>query len=90
MLLYASFLPHEVDMILGIPIHHNAEMNNLIWHWDNRVIFLVRSAYYVGLEIKKESSDRGSSSDLGGKFQWKKLWDIPLPSKIKLFGWSIL
>ena len=55
------FLPHEADLIKGIPLSVQLPEEKLIWAGNNNGKFSVRSAYRLAMEGAR--SDTGSSSD---------------------------
>ena len=63
------FWPQDGELILKIPVH--VDMEDLVaWHYDNRGVLSVRSAYKVQRAHDKRSSTRGvaSSSYAGNNF----------------------
>ena len=61
------FLPHEANMVLGIPISPCLPDDSLIWAWTNNGRFKVRSAYGVALQVLKEGQqnrDKGNSLNI--------------------------
>jgi hypothetical protein len=85
-----TFVEEDVRVILSLPVH--AELDDVLaWHYDNRGLFSVRSAYKMQREQeKRERSIGNTSSSMGNnsdKEQWKKLWKLNCPGKIKHFLW---
>lgn len=88
-----TFIPHEADAILSIPISPKLPEYSLIWAWSKNGLFTVRSAYGVTLKLLKETSttrERGDCSDKSKatKF-WKSIWKLNCPNKIKHFLWRV-
>ena len=85
------FLPHEVEMVLSIPISGRLPKDSIIWAWTTNGRFTVKSAYKVAQKVLKEDFNRGvggSSSDNSGmKAIWKIVWRLNCPSKIKHLLW---
>ena len=86
-----NFLPHEADIILGVPLSPKMLEDSLIWAWSKNGNFTVRSAYGVALKMLKTTnsakesgacSDKGKSAGL-----WKLVWKLNRPNKIKHFRW---
>lgn len=74
------FWPQDAELILAIPVHVDME-DVVAWHYDNRGVFSVRSAYKVQRAHDKQSSRRdaasSSSSDTNMEATiWKKLWAL--------------
>lgn len=62
----STFLHHEVEVILGIPISPGLHKDSQSWAWKKNGKFSVRSAYGVALKILKENKqvrDGEGSSD---------------------------
>lgn len=77
---------HDLDLILKIPITMSRRCDELVWHYSNNGIYSVRSAYHLALDSKKALHNLGSSSG-GGRDDWKRIWIMNIPLKIKLFFW---
>ncbi|XP_021815434.1 uncharacterized protein LOC110757975 [Prunus avium] len=58
----------------------------LIWHFDHKGKFSVKSAYRVALALSTDL-DPPSSSVSGMAQLWKWVWNAKLPKKIKLCTW---
>lgn len=59
-----TFLPHEVEFILGIPISSRLSKDSLTWAWTPNGRFTMRSAYQVVQKFTKKSNqqmERGGS-----------------------------
>lgn len=56
----------------------------LLWHFDPRGVFTVKSAYKLAKEWK--IVDSSSESELVQKW-WKALWNCHVPGKSKVFMW---
>jgi hypothetical protein len=54
--------------------------------------FSVRGAYGLGLRLSQSGRWRAttSSSPLGDKPIWKKLWKCNVPEKVRIFAWKSL
>lgn len=86
-----TFIPHEADAILSIPISPRLPEDSLIWAWSRNGLFTVSSAYGVTLKLLKETSttrERGDCSDKSKATEfWKSIWKLNCPNKIKHFLW---
>jgi hypothetical protein len=87
------FWEEDALNILAIPVHVDCE-DTVAWHFDQKGIFSVKSAYHV-LEDEAElmrTRQKGESSSppngTGGNI-WKKIWRLPGPPKIKQFVWRV-
>lgn len=75
---------HDLDLILKIPITMSKRCDELVWHYSNNGIYSVRSAYHLALDSKKALHNLGSSFG-GGRDDWKRIWIMNIPLKIKFF-----
>ena len=50
-------------------------------------MFLVKSAYYVALNMMDNFEEGESSCGDPRERLWKKVWHLNIPSKIKIFAW---
>ena len=90
-LIYDTFWQEEVDTILHIPI--DGEMED--WsaqHFNDKGLFSVKSAYKVAVARREAFAgrDASSSSTEGqkeGEFEWRKIWQLQVPNKVKMFLW---
>ncbi|KAL5862339.1 hypothetical protein ACOSQ4_003635 [Xanthoceras sorbifolium] len=76
--------PEEADIILSIPLCSSPLRDSLIWHFDKKGCFSVKSAYRLALKDSCSDSPSGSRAPFPW---WKKLWALQIPSKIKIFCW---
>lgn len=87
----STFLPHEVEVIFGIPISPQLPEDSIIWTWSSNGRFITKSAYRVVQKCLKEGNpkqDSGNSSD-NSQMQaiWNLIWNLRCPNKIKHFMW---
>ena len=83
------FLPFEARTILNIPLSHSLPEDQIIWVGNKKGEFSVKSAYYIatkGLDTKEEGES--SSSDARSPL-WKKLWQLNIPPKVRIFAWKM-
>ena len=85
------FLPHEAEVILGIPISPSLPDDSRIWAWTNNGKFTVRTAYDVAINVLKEKKGTMNGGDYFDaskmKNLWKFIWKLECPNKIKHFLW---
>ena len=84
-----TFLPHKVEIVLGIPISLRLPDDSLVWAWTPNGRFSVKSAYRAVQKLLpklNQHGERGESSD-GSKSRaiWKLIWNLDCPNKIKHF-----
>lgn len=88
------FLPIDAEAILKIPICTRNIDDFWAWHLDRKGRFTVSSAYkfMVKTKITRENwlDERGGSSTYAMKEQdWTSLWNLTVPSKIRIFLWRL-
>ena len=84
----ALFLPFEANSILKIPLSYNLPNDELIWVGNKRGSLTVKSAYYIAAKIV-DSSEEGESSIRDSRSQlWKKMWQLKIPAKVRIFAWQ--
>ncbi|KAL5853122.1 hypothetical protein ACOSQ3_008240 [Xanthoceras sorbifolium] len=85
-LVRCSFLPKEAEIILSIQLSSVSCQDSLLWHYDKRGEFTVRSAYKLAAEAFGKNF---GSPSAGPDPWWKALWSLHIPSKVKFFGWKV-
>jgi hypothetical protein len=79
----------DSNIIFSLPILQGSE-NRLIWHFDKKGQFSVRSAYKVSRDaiLRNECRNGGQGgSALADHLVWDKLWKMHCPNKVKHFLW---
>lgn len=78
------FMPSDADLILKIHLPHRQSEDELMWHFDKKWDYSVKNGYQIALKINlpEEPGCSGSNSN-----QWKGIWSLALPEKIKIFLW---
>ncbi|KAL8496802.1 hypothetical protein ACS0TY_020469 [Phlomoides rotata] len=56
--------------------------NKVIWHFSNNGSYTVKSAY-------KAASTLVINDGIEGKVEWKKLWNLKIPPKLKSWYWRV-
>ncbi|KAF7841337.1 ribonuclease H [Senna tora] len=69
---------HNADLVLDTVISHTNGQDNLIW----KINFNVRKAY----ELITEDNNNFNTQ----RYNWKRVWNLPLPYKTVLFWWKTL
>ena len=87
--LKSSFLPFEVETILNIPLSHNLPEDKIIWVGNNKGVFSVKSAYYVALAMINSSNGGECSYRDPRTSLWKRIWQLKIPPKIRIFLWKV-
>lgn len=76
------FLADEATAILAIPLSQFPKEDSIMWKFDSKGFFSVRSAYRTALCV---AGKEAASSSGGPLSVWKDLWKLPIPSKIRIF-----
>ena len=87
-------LPMDVEAVQQIPISNVRQPDFWAWHYDNRGLFSVRSAYKMIMELKRRRENyiegrSESSNEMQQERAWKKLWKVRVPSKLRIFAWRL-
>lgn len=78
----------EADFILRIPLGLRSVVDGLVWHYNPRGIFSVKSAYLVSCKRAKLGIEASTSGFDGVKFNiWSTIWKARVPPKVKTFVW---
>ena len=93
-LVRSIFIKFDADAILSIPVCTIPVDDFWAWSHDSKGIFTVRSAYrmLVTTKIWREAwlEGRGdSSSNAREREAWGRLWQLKVPSKIRVFLWRL-
>ena len=83
------FFPFEASIIKAIPLSIRRPEDTLIWTNNRSRRFSIRSAYFLQLEIGKQSNVSLATTSNPTKihFFWKGIWSSIIPPKIKSFIW---
>ncbi|KAK3193931.1 hypothetical protein Dsin_025241 [Dipteronia sinensis] len=57
----------------------------VLWHFDKKGEFTVKSAYRFALNLHQGSV---ASSSIGAPPWWKRLWYFQIPDKVRIFSWK--
>lgn len=82
----------EVNLIRIIPLSKRKVDDKLVWHYDKRGLFTVKSVYHVTrlwtIPVSLTSPSFASNSPYF--ILWEKLWCALIPPKEKMMAWRIL
>ncbi|CAN1806221.1 Transposon TX1 uncharacterized 149 kDa protein [Linum perenne] len=82
--LRSIFQEETVKEIRMIPIGPPTMEDKWLWHKDRKGRFSVKSCY----RLMKEGHQRPRNpEELSRERDWRWLWQLPIPSKVKLFLW---
>ncbi|PKA49974.1 Putative ribonuclease H protein [Apostasia shenzhenica] len=74
----------DYHLILEMPPCSTKFDDALIWHWDKKGSYSVKSGYVT---TTQGESNVASSSNGGFNLWWKKLWSCKIPNKLKTHAW---
>ena len=83
-LIQQNFMKEDAQQILNIPLPRTPKPDKLLWHFDKRGEYSVKSGYQVALNLK--FPDHPNSSE-NKQIPWNIIWASELPTKIKIFMW---
>ena len=90
-LIRCTFLPHEAEAILSIPISPMNPSDSQIWEKSPNGIFTVNSAYRIAskylVDTKGREESPGCSNNSKMTAIWKVIWNLQCPNKVKHFMW---
>ena len=81
-----AFSLDDANTILGIPLSSKRPMDRLIRAYTSKGHFTVSSAYKVALSSISNPSPEGSNRQ--NCRNWKSLWGLNVPNKVKNFAWQ--
>lgn len=87
-LLHQTLWSCDIPRVLQVPLGTHESEDVSYWFFSNNGHFTVRSCYHRIMEIKSgaDSSTSGSSNLLEDK-EWRWLWGLQLPPKVRTFLW---
>ena len=83
----ANFHCDDADAICRIPLSRRSVMDSIVWLHNKKGVYSVKFGYHVARQIIRDGDVAESSSSPTGQFVWAKLWNLHVPTKIKIFGW---
>ena len=84
-LITSYFGNEDGKAILQILVGSERAVDKVIWHYDDRSLYTVKSDYWV----EKSVEDRACTSDVSLlEAWWKSLWKLVIPLKVKIFIWK--
>ncbi|KAL9461995.1 hypothetical protein AB3S75_000061 [Citrus x aurantiifolia] len=78
------FMAADTAEILKIPFPAEQSEDEVLWHYNKRGNYSVKSGYQLALRIK--FPDSTSCSEISSQY-WSALWSLELPEKLKIFMW---
>ncbi|KAH9685475.1 reverse transcriptase domain-containing protein [Citrus sinensis] len=85
-LIQQHFNSEDAELISRILLPSSPKPDQILWHYDKKGNYSVKSGYQIAMRIKHPDWPSSSSSNLG---QWNVIWSLELPEKIKIFMWKV-
>ncbi|XP_058749041.1 uncharacterized protein LOC131622003 [Vicia villosa] len=79
------FNQHEAAQIASIPLSSRLREDKRIWHYEKDGEYSVKSAHHYLKDLRRKKAPGPSSCS--SVDIWKKLWKVPIDSKIKNCVW---
>lgn len=77
------FSPRDATEILKIPLVNMHGEDKVIWRFDKKGQYSVKSAYRVCMEVLADKEDLKVDGD------WPTIWSMKVPPKVKSFLWRL-
>jgi hypothetical protein len=74
---------------MSIPLCNGRQPDFWAWHHDKKEIFTVRSAYRMLITRHVLMENVGRSNRREAEKEWTSLWQVQVPSKIRVFLWCL-
>lgn len=84
-LINSLFSPGEAAMIHSIPLSGMLPPDQLMWHYDAKGAFSVKSAYKVANDMRDQPST--SNQSIPAALMWNSIRKVNVPGKIKMCVW---
>jgi hypothetical protein len=83
------FYPEDASCILDIKLPSQMTEDFIAWHYENKGIFSVKSAYKLAYNLKNGTRWLAGTSGAQNNTRkiWSIIWKTPVPSKVRIFGW---
>ncbi|XP_050237967.1 uncharacterized protein LOC126687449 [Mercurialis annua] len=83
------FIEQDAQDILAIPIPYSHVADRLVWDFTRDGSYTVKSGYYQELGQDDNGAHYPGSVPVMKKSEWKILWKIQIPNKIRIFLWKL-
>ena len=81
-----KFCTKEADAICKIPLSQRNVVDSVVWMHTKNGKYFVKFGYHLARKVMRNDDGVGSSDGVGGQQIWKKIWQLHVPSKMKIFG----
>lgn len=83
-LIHQHFTREDTEKILQIQLLNNLQPYQILWHYDKKGQYWVKSGYQIAMKIKHSELSSCSKNTRG---QWNVIWSTELLQNIKIFMW---
>jgi hypothetical protein len=77
----------DANIVLKIPVREDFE-DFPAWHYDEKGVFTVKSAYHLYMTVNYPDNPGGSGNG-DAQIQWNNIWKLAVVPKIKQFMWRL-
>ncbi|XP_004296207.1 PREDICTED: uncharacterized protein LOC101297422 [Fragaria vesca subsp. vesca] len=90
-LLNELFMGNEVDIIARIALSNGGGEDRMVWHFDNKGVYSVKSGYHVA-RMTNQPGNFASTSDSnnGTRTLYKRIWGANAPPKVRMQAWRLV
>lgn len=83
------FSPEDCELINLIPLSTRLPPDRMIWHYDPKCLFSVKSAYALAIDMILQINNGASSSTLSqlSSELWPSIWKAHVPAEVKVCMW---
>ncbi|KAH9680916.1 reverse transcriptase domain-containing protein [Citrus sinensis] len=83
-LIHRHFAKTDAEAIVKILLPRRPMKEEVMWHYDRKGQYLVKSGYQIALNLKFPARPTSSAAEQN---QWNTIWMLTLPEKIRIFAW---
>lgn len=80
------FHQDDVVQILKIPLPTQLRSDQVLWHYNKKAFYSVKSGYQLALQMRFPNKPSSSEE---GKSSWSLIWYLQIPEKVKIFMWRV-
>ncbi|CAL1372026.1 unnamed protein product [Linum trigynum] len=84
------FDPTTCRLIKEIPLPRSNVEDRLLWHGTQDGVFTVKSAYHLAVQLDRTCGKWRSTANWMDRPSWIRVWEAPIPPKLRVFLWQIL
>ncbi|KAK9995675.1 hypothetical protein SO802_020361 [Lithocarpus litseifolius] len=82
-----KFCTEEAAAICKIPLSGRNIVDSVVWLHTKNGKYSVKFGYHVARKVMRNDDGVGSLVGVGGQQIWKKIWQLHVPNKIKIYEW---